>query len=43
MRLASTFLYEEFHRSVGKFVRENHVNMEQHWMYGKRIIKNGLK
>lgn len=42
MRLAGTFAYREFSRSVGKFVRADHVQTAEHWRLGKPIVKNNL-
>lgn len=41
VRLASEFRYEDFGTSVAKFVRENHVQTDKHWMYQK-IVANKL-
>jgi len=41
MRSASAFTVEEFSVRVGKFVRENHVQTDTHWMNAE-IVKNGL-
>jgi hypothetical protein len=32
MRLADAFHYDDYGTSVAKFVRENHVTTDQHWM-----------
>lgn len=37
VRLADSFSMDEFSSSVGKYVRENHVQTDQHWM------KSGLE
>ena len=42
VRLVSSFHYEEFSRSVAKFVREDHVQTDTHWMH-KEVIPNKLK
>jgi hypothetical protein len=42
VRLTRGFFYEDFSRCVAKFVRHNHVQTSQHWMYEK-IRVNGLK
>lgn len=34
LRLASAFAYEDFGKSVGKWVRANHVETAEHWMHG---------
>lgn len=41
VRLANEFYYDDFSKSVAKFVRENHVQTNKHWMQEKMII-NGL-
>jgi len=41
VRLKDSFTYDNFNKSVAKFVRKNHVNTNTHWMQEK-IIKNGL-
>ncbi len=43
VRLAQAIPYAEFQYSVGKFVRRNHVQTDQHWMYGQALEKNILK
>lgn len=40
VRVASDFKYSEFRRLVGKFVRNNHVQTDQHWMR-KAVTFNG--
>jgi len=42
MRLCDSFNYNDFNNSVIKWVRDNHVITNKHWMYNK-IIKNKLK
>lgn len=42
IRNSETFPYESFSENMGKFVRENHVQTDDHWMY-KEIIPNSLK
>lgn len=42
VRLANSFKYEDFNVSVAKWVRANHVQTEDHWMFEK-IIPNLLK
>lgn len=39
MRLTTPIKYEDFSRSVAKFVREGHVQSDQHWL--KTAVKNG--
>ena len=36
------FKYEDFKTHVGKFVRPNHVQTDEHWM-NQAVIKNKLK
>ena len=38
VRLLDGFYYEEFDKSVAKFVRENHVQTNNHWMQEKIIM-----
>ena len=42
VRLASSFYIEQFENSVGKFVRKNHVNTDEHWLYSSSTGKNHL-
>ena len=35
VRVADSFSYGEFRKSVAKFVRANHVQSQKHWFYGK--------
>jgi RNA ligase len=42
VRVADRFSYGEFHRKVGKFVRRDHVQTDQHWRHGPAIEKNRL-
>lgn len=42
IRVASSFSYRLFRRSVVKYVRENHVQTNEHWKRGA-IVPNGLK
>ena len=42
VRLVSSFELSDFHKSVAKNVRKNHVQTDEHWM-AKSIIRNGLK
>lgn len=39
VRNASSFLYDEFKDNVAKYVRENHVDTDEHWMYSA-IVPN---
>lgn len=41
VRLAEQFNYSDFKYSVGKFVRKNHIQTDQHWME-KAVEKNGI-
>jgi ATP-dependent RNA circularization protein (DNA/RNA ligase family) len=41
VRLADSFHYDNFKHSVGKFVRKNHVQTDQHWL-NQSIIPNGI-
>lgn len=42
VRVVDPFEYNDFSKCVGKFVRKNHVQTNQHWMHGE-IRKNGIK
>lgn len=42
LRVADSFSYAEFKNSVAKFVREGHVQTDEHWRDGP-LIPNGLK
>ena len=42
IRLADEFMYDDFGKSVAKFVRASHVQTDTHWMQAA-IIPNGLK
>lgn len=39
VRIADAFHYDDFNRSVGKFVRHGHVQTDEHWMNGP-VVKN---
>ena len=41
IRLADSFNFEDFDTSVAKWVRENHVTTDEHWM-NKKVIPNKL-
>lgn len=41
VRVYDEFKYEDFGRSVAKYVRSNHVQTDKHWMY-KEVIPNKL-
>lgn len=43
LRVADSFGYGEFKKSVAKYVRPNHVATGEHWMFGKRMKVNGIK
>lgn len=42
VRLADSFKYEDFEKSVAKYVRPNHVQTDEHWSFGK-IEKNIMR
>lgn len=42
VRLQAEFAYEDFNKSVAKFVRKNHVQTTTHWMYDE-IVPNKLR
>ncbi|WP_455233267.1 RNA ligase family protein [Geopseudomonas aromaticivorans] len=42
LRLADSFDYGDFRRSVAKWVRRGHIQTTKHWMHGRRIIRNEL-
>jgi len=42
VRMADRFNYNNFDKNVAKFVRENHVQTDKHWL-SKPLIKNKLK
>ena len=41
IRLASSFQYEDFATSVAKWVREDHVTTDEHWL-DKPVVPNKL-
>lgn len=43
VRLADSFKYEQFSKSCAKFVRKNHVQTDEHWMYSSNLSKNLLQ
>jgi len=43
VRLSDSFHYSQFSKSIGKFVRENHIQTAKHNWQTQRIIPNGLK
>lgn len=42
VRNNEAFSYETFSENCAKFVRESHVQTDNHWMHSK-VIANGLK
>ena len=42
MRLASSYNYNDFNKSIIKYVRANHVQTDKHWS-SQEIIKNEIK
>ena len=42
MRKVESFKLNDFKNNVGKFVRKNHVQTDQHWMYDSNIEPNKL-
>lgn len=42
IRLAESFQYKDFDKSVAKWVRANHVQTDEHWM-NQPLVKNLLK
>jgi hypothetical protein len=42
VRLAARFHYQDFAHSVAKWVRAQHVQTDQHWMFAE-LIPNRLK
>jgi len=42
VRLKDSFHYEDFSKCVAKYVRESHVQTDQHWMH-KEVVPNKLK
>lgn len=42
VRIADGFWHSEFEHAVGKFVRADHVQTDEHWM-NQPIVPNGLK
>ncbi len=42
IRIADSFTYKQFRKSVAKWVRENHVQTAKHWFAGQRLEKNEL-
>ena len=42
VRLADSFAFEDFDKSIAKWVRKGHVQTDEHWMF-KPVIPNELK
>lgn len=42
VRIADSFHYDDFTKFVGKYVRKNHIQTDQHWTRGK-IVPNKMK
>jgi len=42
VRLFDSFFYQDFHKSVAKWVRTGHVQTDKHWMFSK-IVTNKVK
>jgi len=42
VRFAESFHYDDFRFAVGKFVRKDHVQTDEHWL-NQRVIPNQLK
>lgn len=42
IRLRDSFDFKDFPESVGKFVRKNHVQTDEHWMYGGGGLEKNL-
>jgi len=43
VRLTSSFPYKAFSRSVGKFVRRDHIQTNKHWMMGQQLERNNMQ
>lgn len=43
VRVAKSFKYGDFRKSVAKFVRKGHVQTTKHWRQGARFKPNGLQ
>lgn len=43
VRAADGFSYADYRRLVAKFVRARHVQTGPHWMFGRRMERNGLR
>lgn len=42
VRLADSFSYSEFRKSIGKFVRKDHVNPNSHHWFAQQVVPNSL-
>lgn len=42
IRLADSFSYGSFRRSLVKYVRPNHVTTDVHWLQAE-VVRNGVK
>lgn len=42
VRTYQSFKFEDFNKNVAKYVRKNHVQTDQHWMF-EQVIPNKLK
>lgn len=42
VRTYGSFHYDDFNKNVVKYVRKNHVQTDQHWMFGQ-VVPNKLK
>lgn len=40
VRLAKSFHYDDFQKSVAKYVRSGHVQTTRHWLHGQPIVEN---
>jgi hypothetical protein len=43
VRLANSFHYKDFSKSIAKYVRKNHVTSNEHWFHGNAGETNELK
>jgi hypothetical protein len=43
IRVADQIPYSRFKYDYAKFVRKGHIQTVKHWMYGKPMVKNGLR
>jgi hypothetical protein len=42
IRVVDGFWYEDFNKSVAKYVRASHVQSDEHWMH-QQIVPNQIK